>query len=90
MKVLFIALILFLNIPIYKKILDLMFVSMDDFYEAIRYAFTPDIFSFFKGKYIKDQFYEMRFNFFILVCAVVIFVEYIVINKVFNLLGIYL
>jgi len=82
--------LLVVNIPIYKVIFNSMFSSMDDFYESLRYVFTPDMFSLFRGEYMKDWFGEMKFQFFILMCGGVVFLEYTIISSLLKVVGIQL
>ncbi len=74
-----------INYPIYKLLFNQFFDSSEDFYECLRYYFTPDLFSLFRGEYLKDRFSEMRLGFFILLCGVFVFIEFIVIKSIFGM-----
>jgi hypothetical protein len=87
MSILIIGLLLVVNIPAFKAIFRMMFTSMDDFYESLRYVFTPDILSLFRGEYIDDWYGEMKVQFFVVLCGVLIFAEYTAISKVFYVFG---
>jgi len=80
--------LLIVNIPIYKWAFNLIFKSMDDFYESLRYVFTPDMFSLFRGEYVKDWFGEMKFHTFILLCGGAVFFEYALLSSLLKFIGI--
>ena len=80
--------LLVVNIPIFKVIFNSMFSSKDDFYESLRYVFTPDMFSLFRGEYMKDWFGEMKIQFFVLLCGGAIFLEYTIISSLLRVVGI--
>ncbi len=87
MKLLLILILMVINYPIYKKIFSLVFTSREDFYESLRYVFTPDIISLFKGEYVRDWYGEMKVQFFIFLCIGLIFIEYLTLNWVFRIIG---
>ena len=57
------------NFPIYILIGKVIFKDRDDFWEAVRFWFTPNFISFFRGEYWRDRFAEMKLGFFILCCV---------------------
>jgi len=67
MELILVVVLLIMNIPIYKFIFNLIFVSTEDFQESLRYVFTPDLISLFRGEYAKDWYGEMKVQFFVLV-----------------------
>lgn len=77
--------LLIVNIPLYKIIFRLIFRDYDDFEEAVKYSFTPDIYSLFKGRYWKDQIGEAKLSFFALACIIAIVVEYSIIKALINM-----
>jgi len=79
-----VLILLLLNIPIYRKMYRWFFANDDEYSESVRYTFTPNIVSFFRGEYWKDRFATARLNFFILACVIVIFVEYLIVSKIVN------
>ena len=67
---------------VYKFIFHMIFRDMDDFNESIRYRLTPDIFSLFRGEYLKDRVGEFKLSFFILLCVVTTVVEYGIVKEI--------
>lgn len=80
-----ILILIILNIPVYKWIFKQFFKSGDEFAEAIKYNFTPDIVSLFKGNYRKDRIAEIKLGAFIMCCILLIGLEYSIINSIYNL-----
>lgn len=37
-----------------------LFGDKEEFYDCVKFWFTPDIFSFFSGKYFEDRWSEMK------------------------------
>lgn len=86
-----IVIVLFIiNIPLYKFLAQLIFTDNEEMREAVKYTFTPDIFSLFKGRYFTDIFCEIKLFFFCFCCAAVVAGEFFLIQKVLNLIGIFL
>ncbi|MBY3620966.1 hypothetical protein HGO21_15545 [Acinetobacter sp. CUI P1] len=79
--------LLFLNIPVYKVLFRVFFVDNDDYNETIRHTFTPNIVSLFRGEYWKDRMNTARLQFFIILCAGIIVLEYLILNKVIEILA---
>lgn len=77
MNFIIVIVLLALNIPVFKGVFGMMFSSMEDFNESLRYVFTPDIFSLFRGEYMKDYFGELKVSFFVGICALIVFLEYL-------------
>lgn len=76
MGALIIIILILINIPIYKIIFNTIFRSMDDFTESMRYVFTPDLFSLFRGEYTKDYFGELKISAFLGLSGLTVFLEY--------------
>lgn len=85
MKLLIVAVLLVLNIPVFKVVFGMMFRSMDDFNESLKYVFTPDIFSLFRGEYMRDYFGELKVSFFVGICGLIVFLEYICVQFVIGI-----
>ncbi len=68
------------NIPVYKKILRLIFRDRDDINDSIKYSFTPDLFSLFKGNYWKDKVGEAKITAFIFCCVAIVVIELLIIK----------
>ena len=83
MGILIIIALVALNIPLYKVFFRMMFESMEDFNECVRYSFTPDFISFFRGEYCRDYFGEMKLGLFIFLCGGSIWLEYTFIEMIF-------
>lgn len=81
-----ILLILLVNIPIFKRIFKYIFPTKEEFIEALKYSFIPNLYSLFKGNYLKDWAAEMKIFFLWFSCMIIIVVEYILINAVINTL----
>lgn len=77
-----IGLIIINIFTVYKFLFNMMFSDMDDFNESLRYSFTPDVFSLFRGEYWKDQVGEFKLGFFIILCIIATAVEYWIINGI--------
>jgi hypothetical protein len=45
----------------------LMFEDSEDFWDCVRFSFTPDIFSLFRGEYFEDLTKSFKFSLFLLV-----------------------
>jgi len=86
MNILLIIVLLVVNIPVYKKIKEMLFPNPDDFSEAIRYAFTPDLLSLFRGEYWNDRIHEAALSFMFLGCIIVVAFEYFLIRVVLNII----
>jgi len=51
-----------------KLLFRLFFEDAEDFWECVRYSFTPDVFSLFKGEYWEDKLKSMKLGLFVVVC----------------------
>lgn len=79
MKVILIIFLLVLNIPVYKYLFNKFFDTIYDFNECLRYLLTHDLISLSRGEYLKDQWHETKFMFFIFCCISAVGIEYLVI-----------
>ena len=71
------------NIPLYMFIGKLIFGDWADFWEAVKFWLTPDLFSLFRGEYWDDWWAEIKLGFFIVACGGCVFGEYMLIHKLF-------
>ena len=74
--------LIIINVPIFKFIYKLSFINNDDFKKSVKYSFTPDIISLFRGEYWKDRFGEAKIGFFILACVLVVILEVFIIQGI--------
>lgn len=65
--------LLVVNIPVYKFL-----------QESVRYTFTPNLYSLFKGEYFKDRMAEARLSFFVVCCVLVVMAQYFMIQAVID------
>lgn len=75
--------LLVLNIPVYKFLFKFFFDDIDEFYECLRYLFTPDIISLFRREYWKDHRHEFKLGIYIFCCASIVGFEYLIISGIF-------
>ena len=71
-----IAVLIAVNLPVYVVLGRLFFGSWGDFLRVLRFWFTPNIISWFRGEYWEDRAAELLFGVYLLCCAVVVFGEY--------------
>lgn len=79
-----IIILLLVNIPVYKWIYRSIFKDSDDFRESVEYSITPDIFSLFQGRFLKDWLGEAKLSFFVISCTLVTGVEMAVLNAIYR------
>lgn len=51
-----------------KLLFRLFFDDSEEFWECVRYSFTPDVFSLFKGEYWEDKFKSLKLGVFLAIC----------------------
>jgi hypothetical protein len=83
--IILILILLVINFPVYRFIFGLIFASSEDYDESVRYTFTPNIISFFRGEYWDDKFRSTQLSFYIFLCAVPVFMEYLFIQYMIGL-----
>ena len=71
------------NIPLYLVIGKVMFGGWAEFWDAIKFWFTPDVLSMLKGEYADDFWAEMKIGLFIVLCGVCVFGEFTLIQRLF-------
>lgn len=75
-------LLIIINIfTVYKLLFRILFNDRDDFKESIRFTVTPDIYSLFKGEYIRDRIGELKFGLFVVLCVAITIIEYNIVNE---------
>lgn len=57
-----IPLLIWLDIHLFKVYYKVFFNDKDDFKNSMKYTLRPDIFSLFKGEYIKDRVAETKLS----------------------------
>ncbi len=80
--IILIILLIFNTLTVYKFLFKLIFNDVDDFKESLRYSFTPNIISLFKGEYWKDHVAEFKLGFFILLCVIITAIEFAIVNGI--------
>lgn len=78
----FIIALVIINFPVYRFIYKLIFSDPEDFDESIKFSFTPDFISFFRGKYWQDKWGTFKLRMYILSCLVVVLLEYMLLSQV--------
>ncbi|MDV3427835.1 MAG: hypothetical protein LIR50_12555 [Bacillota bacterium] len=73
-----------LDLRLLKIYFKLVFDSKEDFYNSVRYNFIPEIFSLFKGEYLKDKFAEFKLGVFMFLCFITIILEVILVSKILD------
>ncbi len=63
------------NIPVYWGLGWVLFRSLDDFLESIRFWLTPDLFSAFRGEFMDDWWAELKLGLWIAACTGCVFGE---------------
>src|SRR5437762_14327389 len=64
-----VLILVFANIAVYVLIGWMIFGTWGNFFEAVRFWFTPDIISLFRGEYWEDRWESMKLGFWLLGCA---------------------
>lgn len=67
--------IIWLDAKLFKIFYKLIFRDEQEFNNSVKYKFTPDIFSLFRGEYLKDNFAEFKLGIFIMLCIGTIILE---------------
>jgi hypothetical protein len=74
-----------INTPLYVFLYKKFFADWKEFKEALLYSITPDLFSLFRGRFVKDVQAELKLFFFFAVCATVLIGEMLLMEKMFSL-----
>ena len=78
---LLLLILIVLNLPVYRILMEVIFGDKDGLTESIGYWFTPDIFSAFKGTYWDDQWAELKLGLYLVLCVLTVAAEYTGISK---------
>jgi hypothetical protein len=73
------------NVPVYVAIGKAFFGGWTDFWDAVRFLATPDVFSAIRGEYMADWWAEAKLGIFIAVCGGCVYGEYRLIQDLFLL-----
>jgi hypothetical protein len=71
------------NIPLYLVIGKVLFGGWVEFLDAVKFWFTPDVFSLFRGEYADDFWAELKIGLFVVLCGACVFGEFRLIQKLF-------
>ncbi|NOU94210.1 hypothetical protein GC093_13425 [Paenibacillus sp. LMG 31456] len=85
-EILIVIILLIINYPVYKLLYRLFFYDADEFDESVRYSFTPNFISFFRGEYWEDKMSTFKLQMYIFSCIIIIFLEFILFNKIIGYL----
>lgn len=77
-----VALIIINFFTVYRFLFNSIFHSRDDFNKSVRYSYTPDIISLFRGEYWKDKAGEFKLGIFVVLCIVATVIEYEIIKGI--------
>jgi hypothetical protein len=75
------TLLVVINAPVYVLIGKIVFGTWEDFWEAVRFWFTPDLFSAFMGEFWEDVWAELKLFVFLAVCAGCVYGEYALVQR---------
>ena len=70
------------NIPVYFFIGKLFFGDMAGFFESLRYWFTPNIISMFRGKWTQDVGHTWKLIIWLVVCFACVYSEAKLVGKI--------
>lgn len=79
------AVIIPVNIPLYKGVFKMFFKTREEFKDSLQYMFMSDIRSITQGKLIFDLKTEIKIPGFFVFCVMIFLVEVQVIEKLFYL-----
>jgi len=80
-----ILILIIISSPLFFLIGKLIFKDWATFKEAIWYWFKWDTWSLFDGTFFEDMIAEFKLGFWVLCCAVLVFVEYWMVWKIIQL-----
>ncbi len=70
-----VILALLANLPIFWLLAFALF-EKGEFVESIRYVFTPNLISLFRGEWVEDQWATLKFHLWALLCAAAVGAEW--------------
>jgi hypothetical protein len=71
-----------INIPVYLFLLRKFFDTMNDFCDALKFSFQPDIISAFRGEFWEDKRQEIKLAAFIILCGALLIGEFVLLGLV--------
>lgn len=83
--IILVPLLIWLDLRLFKIYFNFFFEDADDFSESVKYSFIPDVFSLFRGEYIKDRVGEFKLGIFIVLCILTIVLEVSIVKGVLSL-----
>lgn len=69
------AALIALNVPVYVLLGRAFFGDWGGFFKSLRFLFTPDIISAFRGEFHEDQWESLRFFVWLVACAAAVLAE---------------
>ncbi|MBE1445259.1 hypothetical protein [Paenibacillus sp. OAS669] len=84
-NILIIIVLLVINYPLYRFLFSLFFYDEDEFEQSVKYSFTPNFISFFRGEYWKDKFSTMRLQAYSITCILLVVIEFAIIHYILEL-----
>ncbi|NGZ77681.1 hypothetical protein [Saccharibacillus alkalitolerans] len=76
--------LLIANIPVYRFLFKKWFRDEQDFDKSVKYSFTPNLISLFRGKYIEDRIASAKLSFYIFMCFAVVGIEFFILYGLIN------
>ncbi len=83
---LLLAVLLMLNVPVYRRVGKAVFGDMEEFKTCMKYVLTPDLVSLWRGEYRRDIYATFKAWLFLLVSAAVVAAEFLLIARLLGLL----
>ena len=80
-NIVILATLVALNSPLFFFFGWVLFRSWGDFWEAIRYWFTPEVFSMFRGELMEDWWAEAKLGILVALSAICVLGEYYLIGR---------
>lgn len=74
-----------LDLFILWKLGTLLYPTKEEFFESLKYVFTPDIVSLFRGEYMRDRMAEFKIGLIPLVGMILIFIEIAIAGSLFGI-----
>ena len=67
--------VVIVNVPLYLYLGRFFFGDWESFLRCVRFWFTPDALSFFRGEWDEDRWSEMKLGLFFLLCGLLVTCE---------------
>ena len=75
------ALLIVINAPVYFVIGKIVFGNWEDFWDAVRFWFTPGLFSALMGEFWEDAWAELKLFLFLAACAACVYGEHVLVQR---------